>query len=303
MNRRFIAAGEGEIVQLKLTCDKEATPGTFDIAFSGISLSCMAGSVSVNQKCNDFTVPLTLKKISSIPGDADGNFTVNVTDVMVIVDYVLGRSTDLIFNNADMDKNGEVNITDAMNVVNIILGNNKANAPADASMTDRELLCLASIDNNCQISTAADMPTVTALQMDVVLPTGCRLTDSSLTGFASKSHQMVTRQMDDSRYRIVIYSNSGTVLHAGAPLLNLNIVGDTDSEASIDVVDIQCTERTDDGSITILSPDMEAVATNIRSTLANEANGNAPLYNISGQRVTKPYRGISISNKKKKIFK
>lgn len=61
-------------------------------------------------------------KGGGLKGDADGSGKVDVTDVMCIVDYVLGkRPSKFIFNNADMDGKGTVDISDAMSIVNIIL--------------------------------------------------------------------------------------------------------------------------------------------------------------------------------------
>ena len=60
-----------------------------------------------------------------LSGDVDGDGTINVTDAMVIVDYVLGKAPSaFIFQNADMDGNGIVNITDAMLIVDYVLGRN-----------------------------------------------------------------------------------------------------------------------------------------------------------------------------------
>ena len=56
-------------------------------------------------------------------GDVDGDGIINITDAMVIVDYVLGKQpSKFIFANADLDKDGTVNITDAMLIVDYLLG-------------------------------------------------------------------------------------------------------------------------------------------------------------------------------------
>ena len=62
-------------------------------------------------------------KSVSLLGDANDDHVINITDVIVIVNYILGRTNDnFIFTNSDLDKNGIVEITDALRVVNIILG-------------------------------------------------------------------------------------------------------------------------------------------------------------------------------------
>ena len=56
-------------------------------------------------------------------GDANGDGIIDVTDVMVIVDYVLGRNPeDFIYVNANWNGDNVVDITDAMLIVDYLLG-------------------------------------------------------------------------------------------------------------------------------------------------------------------------------------
>ena len=57
-----------------------------------------------------------------IPGDANGDGAVNVTDIVEMVNYILGSPSDkFIFVAADVNGDGNVNVTDIVMVVNIIL--------------------------------------------------------------------------------------------------------------------------------------------------------------------------------------
>jgi len=59
-----------------------------------------------------------------LKGDADGNGEVDVVDVMLIVNAILGlRSSALVVANADVDGNKAVDVGDAMRVGDIILHN------------------------------------------------------------------------------------------------------------------------------------------------------------------------------------
>ena len=56
-------------------------------------------------------------------GDVDLSGAIDVTDVMVIVDYVLNKPLrSFSFVNADVNEDGIVDVSDAMIIVNIILG-------------------------------------------------------------------------------------------------------------------------------------------------------------------------------------
>ena len=59
---------------------------------------------------------------SYIPGDANGDGNVNVTDIVEIVNDILGHPSDKFDPiAADVNGDGKVNVTDIVMVVNIIL--------------------------------------------------------------------------------------------------------------------------------------------------------------------------------------
>lgn len=66
---------------------------------------------------------LTVTKVQQvIPGDVDGSGTVDVSDVNLVVNIILGKAQFANYPNADVDGNGTVDVTDVNAVVNIILG-------------------------------------------------------------------------------------------------------------------------------------------------------------------------------------
>ena len=57
-----------------------------------------------------------------IPGDANKDKQVNVTDIVAMVNYIMNKpSTDFDFDAADVNEDGEVNVTDIVATVNIIM--------------------------------------------------------------------------------------------------------------------------------------------------------------------------------------
>ncbi len=63
------------------------------------------------------------KAAGGLKGDANGDGDVNVTDVMTIVNYLLGRSVPVfIYENANIYEDNDVNVTDIMTIVNYLLG-------------------------------------------------------------------------------------------------------------------------------------------------------------------------------------
>ena len=59
-----------------------------------------------------------------LPGDANGDGKVSITDAVVIVDYILSDGqTPLVPAAADMNGDGKISISDAVDVVDLILNN------------------------------------------------------------------------------------------------------------------------------------------------------------------------------------
>ena len=110
-----ITGTEGDLLMLKFTADR--TFQTSKITISDIDF-ITTGREHVNAENTTFTVTSGNKPLGML-GDADGSGEVNITDVLVIVDYMLDRvHTTFIFNNADVNKDGEVNLSDAIFIVN-----------------------------------------------------------------------------------------------------------------------------------------------------------------------------------------
>ena len=71
---------------------------------------------------NAFRAYFIATSTPSSMGDVNGDGEINITDVIFMVNHILGISNDnFIFANADMDKNGEIDISDVVSLVNIIL--------------------------------------------------------------------------------------------------------------------------------------------------------------------------------------
>ncbi len=57
------------------------------------------------------------------PGDANGDGTVNVSDVVITISYILGNNPpNFVFENGDVNGDGVINVSDVVGIVNIILG-------------------------------------------------------------------------------------------------------------------------------------------------------------------------------------
>ena len=80
-----------------------------------------AGSKTIPAYVDDFTVYYTDSGVS-IPGDANGDGVVDITDANIAINIILGNLSLSDYPDADVDGNGECNITDVNAIINIILG-------------------------------------------------------------------------------------------------------------------------------------------------------------------------------------
>ena len=67
--------------------------------------------------------PTSIPVFNFLLGDANGDGVVNISDVALIVNYILGTDCPgIVFRNADVIVDNTLNVSDVVGVVNIILG-------------------------------------------------------------------------------------------------------------------------------------------------------------------------------------
>lgn len=98
------------------TATSASAPGEYEITVSGAEAE--------NYDITHVAGKLTIEEPDFVPGDANGDGKVNVTDIVEIVSYIMGKpSNRFVFTAADVTGDGDVNVTDIVSVVNIIMSN------------------------------------------------------------------------------------------------------------------------------------------------------------------------------------
>ena len=167
-------------------------------------------------------------------GDVNDDGSVNVTDYVTTASYILEKDPQpFYFEEGDLDENGLITINDLVAVAYQAL-HFEDNAPsilhnAQCIIKNEECSMGAVVQGNEVIINLSNEIDLTALQMDLALPTGMTLVDASLSGRASASHQVAFNQLSNGDYRLLASSpackafngNDGTVLTltlAGEPI-------------------------------------------------------------------------------------
>lgn len=179
-----------------------------------------------------------------VPGDIDGDGTVNVLDLSLISDLVSGRKDGADLDEktakaADMDGDGEYTVADLVQINNLYVYGNK-NGQVSAGAKGSEPIETGSVDMQMSESsmavTLSGSAPYAAIQMDVQLPDGVSIREVDFAGDA-KSVIVTANVLDNGTYRIVLYSiNSTSMLNGESNLLNLKLDGEGSGIVSIDNV-------------------------------------------------------------------
>ena len=231
-----------------------------------------------------------------LPGDANGDGSVDITDVVAIVNHILGKpSSKFVFEAADVKGDGSVDITDVVSVVNIILGKGAEAKTRNTSAVSYGTMMVAREDGLVNL-TADKAERYSAMQFKVCVPDGCSLQEAQL--HSDSDHATAFARTGKNRYTVLAYSINNALFNPTEEALLSLTLSDGNK---VSIKDAQAV--TADGLSVILNVVDEA--TGIASVDSNVDEG--AIYNLSGQRVGSNVKaltkGVYIRNGKKFVVK
>jgi hypothetical protein len=258
-----------------------------------MSMPTIAKSNQLNAYNSPYVIPYDGE---ILPGDANGDGSVDITDVVAIVNYILGKpSTTFVFEAADVKGDGCVDITDVVSVVNIILGKGVEAKTRNASSVSYGTMIVAREDGLVNLTTDK-AERYSAMQFEVCVPDGCSLQDVQL--HSDSDHATAFARTSKNHYTVLVYSISNTLFNSTEDTLLSLTLSDGDK---VSIKDAQAV--TVDGHSVILNVVDEA--TGIASVNSDVDKG--AIYNLSGQRVGSNVKaltkGVYIRDGKKFIVK
>ena len=149
---------------------------------------------------------------TGVPGDANGDGEVNVTDIVEIVNYIMHTPSEQFVEQAsDLNNDGEINVTDIVFVVSIIMQESSNEvAPrvhTTNETTDNDYLTLS--QNGQTLSLNLDnQAEYVACQFNVRLAEGQTLESVVANSDRADSHHVICTDMGNSLYKVIIYSMS-----------------------------------------------------------------------------------------------
>jgi hypothetical protein len=252
-------------------------------------------------------------------GDINGDGEVNGSDLTAMVNIILGQKEQTAA--ADLNGDGEVNGTDLTSIVNIIL-TNSASAPA-MSMAPAQAAdgaAALSIESfNIEAGGTAEMKIdltnpnddITLVQFDMYLPAGLSISkdgdeyEVDLARTSYKKHSLDLGTSFDDFTRFLLWSSKNIVLDGKSGTI---ITVKLKADATFNGGTIQLKK------ILLVTPDEKETKCDLYEytigtdgirgiTASDDVTVDGPVFNLAGQRLQTPQKGINIIGGKKVIVK
>ena len=265
------------LVNVNLAISQEMSVGdnTIKILNTEFGVAVAKGFKAIRQE----TVESNLIVKSYTTGDANGDSRVNVTDIVEIVNYIMGNPSErFVFPAADVNDDGDVNVTDIVGIINIIMSD-KSYAPSVSGRRAAEVL---------------DLAQYTAAQFEVKVTDGTTVDKIRLVESMEQTHLLMYQKKDANTYVVLVYSLSNELMQPE----NGEIIEIECNADAVIVENVMVVTPTGDTEYYETMP----ATTGIRP-IENE-NTPAVIYNLKGNRIDNAKEiGVYIINNKKYIAK
>ena len=258
------------------------------------------GSMEVEAKY----YPMELK------GDLTGDDEVNGMDLVALVNMIMGQQTQSA--GADINGDGEVNGMDYVALVNIIMAahSDDVTEARNAEMASSNIIGIepfnicAGQSREMVITLKNPGMTVTMVQMDMTLPKGLRLSGGyELEHTTPQVHQLYMGGSEQKRRLLLASMQNGVLAGSEGGIIHLTVTADNSFEGGDIVL----------SNVLCASPELQ-LARQLQYVLhLNSTTGISNLepsmlnvqryFNLSGQRLKAPHKGVNIINRQKIINK
>jgi hypothetical protein len=237
-----------------------------------------------------------------VPGDANGDNTVNVTDYVCIANYILGQSTGFFDTTAaDVNEDGSVNVSDYVGVANIILygryTGQAANSIKALNSESSSTWLEAQKGEDGQLTLQLhDAKAFVAFQMDIQLPEGVTIKEATMAK-ANQTPNLGVANLGNGTWRLLYgtLTNKDVKLNDGNLLTLQLTTNETYMGGSLVIGNIFLTKANTN------TQQLDAILAGLPTGIRSIENGldTRTIYDLTGRKVEKMQRGIYIVNGKK----
>ena len=222
---RAYNGNSGDFITLSIVSDGSMEEGTYTATLNNIIFSD-----ENEQKLTFVDSSFNISVINYTPGDANGDGSLDVMDVVKMVSHIMGRNPSN-FNQiaADIDGNGKVNVMDLVNLINLIMSTPQQTSAIAPHAQSGSMELSRNGDEAITVSIPfADRHV--AAQFVVSLTDGAVLQEV----MADEAHQSKFTRMSDGRYKVMVFSGSNAAFNSNSPIrLQLSGNGDVKIEDAL----------------------------------------------------------------------
>ena len=290
MSNAILQGTSGPVITLQLTAGEDIPSGIYEGYVTNIVFSRLDGESEIVENIS-FDV-----SVDNFPkGDVDHDYLVNILDVMLVINHVLGvTGSNFHEESADMNRDGRIDVTDVMAIVVTILNKRSMDRSAVAVAGSPAPFSVLPSDEGMVVSMQNDGG-YTACQMKVEVPAGEEAV-SFLPGNSAAGYSVMSQKIGLGEYNVVVCSLQGTELKCDSPLIR--IVTASGNACDVRMTDITLVDR---DLHEVQADDVEAVATGVYAAGMERTEG--PAYRIDGVRCGSMTRGLQVKNGKKYLVR
>ncbi len=228
-------------------------------------------------------------------GDVNADGEIDVVDVVDIARYAVG-TPGTAFDDflADINIDYTVNVADAVVLVNEIAGDTQF---ARSFMTtlqscEKNVLTLCS-NNDSRLSLHMEgNAQYTAFQFDLWTPKDIELIQVALNSQRRQGHQLLYNKVSDGHYRMVVLSTSNNVFKGtSGELLGMMLDGFDTNDIRVDNIHFVTTDGIDVPFDALGLSDDSVTDIHTTKMVGSETRD---IYNMNGQRLIAPQKGLNI---------
>ena len=289
MSLNTIYGNDGSVLTIPIEADDNIEAGTHEVLLDEITITMIGNNNMITGIYPpEFSSFITIKDFET--GDVNHDHFINITDVMMTVNHILGNTLGRFHvEDSDLDFNERIDVTDVMLIVKTILDqdiespNNTSHSSGALFVTKKTHSCMLALE---------DPSDYNAMQMTVTMPEDGNLPDITLCGANASTHTVSYTLSNDGKLTVVVFSLEGKPFDGNSQDI-LNICA-SNSLTDISISDVTLT------TIAYKSVKKEpSVANAIEEVVTTQSDPDSPAYNLAGQRVSHSYKGIVIKNGQK----
>ena len=288
----------GAILKAVLAVEDAVETGTYEAVISNVVFTKADGTQLM---FNDAKFNIVVSNM--LQGDANGDGYVNVSDIVEVVNYILGKASGT-FDEAVVDMNGDgiVNVTDVVMMVSIIMSGQYDAARSTMEMaeatTDNDRLTLSENGDSSLSLRLENEGGYVAAQFEVKIDADMALESITMNDQRSGGHQLIYAKTGDNIYKVIVYSVSNTAFggHDGE-LLSIRTKGS--GNVTLDNI-LFVTDGQKERPFTPLYGNTTGIET-IQPSTINRQNS----YDLQGRKVENVQlkKGVYIVNGKKQVVR